>query len=358
MLIVLLFPVTAPAATLYGLIDTGEIFRSTDAGVSWTALATLPVRDAVALSARLVAADLFLASRSGTVYHSGDAGFSWTAVGTIPASDVVDFVIRPDGALLVLTTSGSLFRSTDLGVTFSSVATLTAANFVSLTLATGPPGIRYYALTRTGEVYESTDAGNSWTPRGALAVSQATQICAVGSIPYVLTDTGDVYRSTDSGATWTAVGTLSQVGMRGLVRDGSSLAAASREGHVATSADGITWNWRGSMNQLTLVALATNELAQSGVGPGPPDRPFFVSGVFPNPSRGPASFRVHLAAAAGVRLALFDVSGRLVAVRREEHLGPGEHTVTWAPEVRGSGTYYLRLMSGPFAATTSWVIMR
>lgn len=317
------------------------------------------MRDAVALSARLAAADLFLATRSGTVYRSVNGGVAWSAVGTIPASDVVDLVIRPDGALLLLTASGSIHRSTNLGVAFSGIATITAGNFVGLTVSTGPLGIRYYALTRTGEVYESTDSGSSWSPKGAIAVSRATQICGVASNLYVLTETGDVYRSADAGTSFTAIATLSQVGMRGLVHDGSSLVAASREGHVATSTDGINWTWRGSMNQLTLVALATNEVAQSGVEPVSPPPPFQVSAVYPNPSRGLASFRVRLDAGADIMLTLFDVNGRLAASRRLDHLDAGEHVVTWAPEVAGDGVYFLKLESGAQGATTTpWIILR
>jgi hypothetical protein len=231
---------------------------------------------------------------------------------------------------------------------------------VSLTFTTGAPGARYYALTRTGSVYESADGGDSWSPKGTITDSEAIQICGVVSKLYVLTDAGDVYRSIDSGATWTAVGTLSQVGMRGLVRNGSSLAAASREGHVATSADGVSWSWQGSMNQLTLSALASNEVAQTGVGPEPetPAARFLTSGVFPNPSRGPASFRVHLEAGGSLRLALYDVTGRLAARRGPEHLGAGDHIVTWAPEAAAAGMYFLKLESGPLTATTPWMIVR
>jgi len=360
MLVLLLLPALAPAATLFGLIDTGEIFRSTNSGISWTPLSTLPVRDAVALSAGLSQTNLFLVSRSGVVYRSTDAGVNWTAVGTIPASGIVDLVIRPDGALLVLSASGSVYRSTDLGVTFSAVATLTASDFVSLTFTTGAPGVRYYALTRTGSVYESADAGSSWTPKGAITASEAIQICGIVSKLYVLTNAGDVYRSTDSGSTWSAIGTLSQVGMRGLVRNGSSLAAATREGHVATSADGVSWTWKGSMNQLTLSALASNEVAQTGVGPEPepPAARFLTSGVFPNPSQGPASFRIHLEAGANLRLELFDVTGRLAATRGPEYLDAGDHIVTWAPGAAAAGMYFLRLESGPLTATTPWVIVQ
>jgi hypothetical protein len=111
------------------------------------------------------------------------------------------------------------------------------------------------------------------------------------------------------------------------------------------------------MNQLTLTALATNELAQSGVGEEPAPARFQVSAVFPNPSRGPASFRVYLDKGADVRLVLYDVAGRLADSRGSQYLDAGEHVLTWTPAVRGAGTYYLRFSSGSDTATTRWVIL-
>ena len=352
----LLATVPAGAATLLGLIDTGELFSSGDNGVTWSALSTLPVHDAVALAARLSSADLFLASRSGSIYRSTDAGASWTAVGALAASDVADMAIRPDGALLVLTATGSLYRSTDLGASFTGLAALTGSNFTGLTFTT--PADKYYALSRTGEVYESADGGATWTPKGALAVSDAEKIRAVSSALYVLTGAGDIFRSDDAGASWTAVGTLSQVGMRGLVRNGVGLAAATKEGHVATSADGATWTWRGSMNQLALTGLATDEPATTDVEPGP-GAGRFVTAPYPNPSTGALALAVSLEREQAVRLVLYDLGGRRVAERASQRLGAGRQVLEWESGVRRPGLYFLEIEIGStFSATRRWVVMR
>ena len=347
----------AGAATLYGLIDTGELYSSADNGVNWSPLSTLPVRDAAALAARLSSSDLFLASRSGSIYRSVDAGLNWTAVGAISASDLEDMEIRPDGTILALTATGSLYSSGDLGVSFTALAALTGSNFVSLVHTT--PVVKYYALTRTGEVYESVDQGASWTPKGAMAVSNAQRIRAVQSSLHVLTETGDIFRSTDAGVTWTAVGTLSQVGMRGLVRNGGTLAAASKEGHVATSADGASWIWQGSMNQLALTALASNEPATTGVGPGEPSAGISLGAPYPNPSSSLASFVLRLDAEADVSVLLRDVAGRTVARRAAQHYEVGRHVVTWAPRVERAGVYFLGVESSTgFRATRRWLLLR
>lgn len=356
--LLVVYPAARPAigATLLGLVNTGELFRSTDAGVTWTPHAVLPVRDAVALAARLSSSDLFIASHSGSIYRSTDAGGTWIPVGAIAASDVVDLSIRPDGALLALTATGSLYLSTDLGANFAPLASLGASNFASLACTT--PAVMHYALTQTGEVYESADGGTSWLAKGLFTAPNAVRLCAIQSVLYALTETGDVYRSTDGAASWLPISTLSQIGMQGLARNGQSLVAASREGHVATSIDGIGWAWQGSMNQLTLTALATDEPATTGVNPQAGSG-MFLGAPYPNPSRGSASFELWLDRSADVALALHDVSGRRLAGLGPRRFEAGSHRLSWDPGVTRAGLYFLSLeRAGEPAVTRRWVVAR
>ena len=235
----------------------------------------------------------------------------------------------------------SLFASVDLGASFTPLATLTASDFVSLGFT--PPTGRYYALTRTGGVYESGDDGASWIAKGAMAVPDAARIRAVHSSLYVLTGTGDIYRSNDQAASWTPIGTLSQVGMRGLVRNGADLAAASREGHLATSSDGASWTWQGSINQLALTALASNEPATTGVELGPPGAAVLLGAPYPNPGSDALTFAVRLPNDTEVTVALYDLEGRLVALRGPEWLGAGSRVLRWEPGIRGNGLYFLEV---------------
>ena len=348
---------TAHSATLLGLIDTGELYSSANGGVTWTGVSTLPVRDAVGLQARSTTSELYLASRSGLIYQSLDGGTSWSGVGTVTASDVEDLLVRSDGALMVITASGSVYRSTDLGVSFTGIAALTGSNFVSLAQRTDT---RLYALTRTGEVYESTDLGVNWAAKSAITVANARRIRAFGSVLYVMTETGDIARSADAAASWTVVGTLSQVGMRGLVRYGTTLVAASREGHVASSPDGASWTWQGSINQLALTALATNDPATTGVGEPPPGGAIALGAPRPNPSRdGAGVFPIRLERDEVVTLELCDLTGRLVARRAPELVPAGSNQIAWNPGVRRAGLYFARLRGASgTAAAQRWVVLR
>ncbi len=351
----------AAATTLFGLIDTGELYSSPDNGASWSALAALPVHDAVALSARTSSLDLIAISRFGSVYGSSDGGLTWTAVGVVPAHDVVDLAILPNhnGVLLVMTAAGSLYQSTDQGASFTALAALVGSSFVSLTVTAS--GAACYALTRTGEVYESTDGGTSWEIKGAVAVPDAQQLRSSPAGLCLLTASGDVLRSTDAGATWVTVGTLSQVGMRGLARIGTSLVAASREGHVAISSDGMNWTWRGSINQLTLTALATDEPVTTSTQLAPTLEPSVLSvgPPFPNPSRGRVSFVVRAQRDDVVRLTVYDLAGRRVAHGEPQSLGAGAHLLTWVPRGVAAGSYVVRIEGHlGVAAARTWVVAR
>jgi photosystem II stability/assembly factor-like uncharacterized protein len=349
---------TTARADLFGLINTGELFVSANNGVSWTIRSTLPVRDAVGLTARTSTTELYLASKSGSVYQSLDAGASWTAVGAITASDVVDLNIRSDGAIHVITATGSVYESLDQGATFSAVGTITASDVVSLGIISGG---NLYALTATGSVYESSNDGVTWTAVGAITFSNGIRLRAKGGDLYAISGAGDTYESTDGGTSWTAVGTLSQVGTRGLVSDGTNLFAATQEGHVASSADGAAWTWQGSMNQLTLTALADDTPAVVSVDPSTPLASIQFGGPFPNPTVGSrVRFSLRLDSEETVVLELYDARGKRLAIRNPETLPAGTHNLAWNPGNLRTGIYLVRLTraSGETGATTRWTILR
>lgn len=348
------------AATLYGLVDTGELYASTNNGVTWTIQATLPVSDAVGLAAGSSTSELYIVSRSGSLYRSSNGGGSWSAVGALTASDVASFTLNYDGAVLALTESGTLYRSTNQGASFTALAALTAPNWVSLTR--GPVG-RLYALTETGEVAESQDQGSTWTIVGAITVSNAVAIRRKAAELYILTRTGEVYRSIEYGRAWLPVGALTSSGMSAIVDVGGSLIAAAMTGEVASSGNGVAWSWVGAINQLNVVALGVDTPLVTGVPDGSPSPPrFAASAPYPNPAVGRAevTFGFTLPVPDAVWLELYDARGRLVARRPAEYVAsPGTYGFRWAPAGLASGVYFVRLLTeSGRTAQTKWTCLR
>jgi hypothetical protein len=341
----LLLGESAEGATLFALVNTGEVFVSADQGVNWTARSTLAVHDAVALAAGANSLQLYLASTGGTVYRSDDAGTNWTAVGEVPASDVCDLTVRPDLSILLLTAGGAVYRSTDHGVNFTALGGPTGSNFVSLTRTAY--GESLYALARTGETWESTDGGTSWIAKGSVAVSDAVELRWVTGSLYLLTASGDLIQSTNGGTSWLGIGTLSQVGMTSLANDQGTLIVTAGTGEVATSANGANWTWRGAINQMTVLGLGTDRPAPEDVVPPEDEMGLSASVPWPNPARRGQmiSIALRLPKESSITVELLDASGRRVSGRAAETFPAGVHRLEWVPSRLSAGVYTIRIES-------------
>jgi photosystem II stability/assembly factor-like uncharacterized protein len=349
------------AATLFGLVNTGELFASNDDGTTWAVRSSIPVSDAVAIAAGESSDELFMATRSGSIYRSSDGGTSWTAIGAVTASDVVEMAIRENGDIFLLSEKGTVWRSDDDGVTFTTVSTLTASNHVGLALDIF--GGVLYALTRTGEVARSIDLGTTWTVVGAVTTPDAVAIRFVKPDLYVLTGAGDIAKSTDGGATWMIVGTISQVHMTGLTTNGTDLVAVTEEGLVATSSNGVNWSFAGSISQLTVVAIGNDTPTVTGIGGQvPPLSPLRVRALWPNPARGSVgavTVLFELGQPDQVVIKVYDVAGKLVGEGTPRAFARvGEYTLRWDAGGLASGVYFVQLVSeSGFTAVTKFAIV-
>ena len=228
-------------STLFAL-ELGGIFRSTDLGASWihssTGLGSPRVQDMVSLGG-----ELFVARVSGGaagkpgVYRSADAGVTWTATTAIPSASSMLTVAVLGTTLFAGSEGDGAWKSDDSGGTWTQ-ASAPPANLYSLVVA----GASLYAGTADG-VYRSDDGAASWVsigPSGAVvkdtlvvgtdlyaatwAAGGEVQVTSDGGTTWLATDlpgkayalaahgstvfvgANDVFRSDDAGATWVAQG--------------------------------------------------------------------------------------------------------------------------------------------------------
>jgi hypothetical protein len=92
--------------------------------------------------------------------------------------------------------------------------------------------------------------------------------------------------------------------------------------------------------------------------PGPVS--FGIRGMWPNPSaNGALTVRFSLPSAAGARLEMFDVTGRVVRRRELDALGAGTHTLTLGEGAPiAPGVYFVRLRKGTLHQTSRAVVLR
>ncbi len=88
------------------------------------------------------------------------------------------------------------------------------------------------------------------------------------------------------------------------------------------------------------------------------DRKPRLNAASPNPFNPSTSVSYWLPESGRVRISVFDVSGRLVAVLVDEIRPAGEHVVRWTATGLASGLYFCRLEAGDFALTQKITLVR
>ena len=84
----------------------------------------------------------------------------------------------------------------------------------------------------------------------------------------------------------------------------------------------------------------------------------FELATHPNPFHGSTSFRYALPSAAEVKLAVFDVHGRLVKQLVDETRAAGYHEISWEASNVASGTYFARLSAGDVTKTQRLLLVK
>lgn len=194
-------PVFPDASTGYFGCGAGFVIGTTDGGATWSQISSGTGRSLHDIG-RFPGGDMIAVGESGTVL---------TSTGTTPwilheASSTFDLaavhVVGPQ-AVVAVDQQGRVYRSSDGGVSWIAGAAtplgLTAADLHFATLSDGwviGSGFSGAAL------YHTTDGGDSWTPVTTFQGGY-TAVDFEGSNGWAANVGGVFYRSTDQGATWT-----------------------------------------------------------------------------------------------------------------------------------------------------------
>lgn len=259
---------TTPAV-VYAGTDGAGVFRSTDAGVHWTAVNTgLPYVRVSSLAVDPASKGTIYVGTDSGVFRSRDDCGSWTAANAgITDWGVNCLVIDPHTpATLYVGTHNGVYRSDDAGDHWAAANTgITKTRIAVLAINPHTP-TTLYAGTNLG-VFRSTDRGATWTAIDtglpvhtnvwSLTIDAAKPTTLYVSIWTLVATSSDifhypdsVFRSTDAGDHWNAV----NVGVRNEDVESfaidpvvpANLYAGTMQGSVCCSSDGgATWMVKG-----------------------------------------------------------------------------------------------------------------
>lgn len=239
---------------------SANLYRSTDAGVSWTAVtnggAALQKRwKHVASSSN---GTILLASElSGDLWYSTDSGANWTDVTSVGAGSWTGVDMSDDGTVMVAiaNTGGGkvgFWKSTDTGANWTNPSGL--GSLTPNAIACSSDCSKIVVGMYGNNIYTSTDTGANWTNRtGSSGCASSGIGCFWTSVTSSADGTklagtiafgGNVFTSTDSGANWTSqsgAGTGSWTSISSS-SDGATLIAVINSGAVKVSTNsGVNW---------------------------------------------------------------------------------------------------------------------
>jgi len=208
------------ATTIYvgsasGTAGPGKVFKTSDGGAGWTdvsnGLSTAPSTGAVlSLAVDPVTDGVVYAGTDAGLYKSVNAGASWTSLTPLA---FIDLVIDPKTHSTLYGSTGNLvWKSSDSGASWAPISTgLPGGSGTLGVLGLDPhsPGILYVTFLANGSgggLFKSTNDGANWTP-----TSLSGQVVALAIDPlvparlYAGTLDQGVFNSTDGGATWSSM---------------------------------------------------------------------------------------------------------------------------------------------------------
>lgn len=202
---------------LYVGTSGGGVFKSTDGGITWTAINDgLP--DPTVRNFSILVIDplnpnvLYTASGTDRLYKSIDGGIRWTDTSAgISTPYILDMAIDPitTNTLYVGIYShcGGTWKSLDAGVTWGAKGP-TCDIYRVLIDPINPSNI-YVGTTGPATVYKTTDGGDTWSdPSNAVmggtgAIRGLAMDSSNHSVLYAGTEQSGVWRTTDGGGNWT-----------------------------------------------------------------------------------------------------------------------------------------------------------
>jgi hypothetical protein len=370
----------ATDSAIYASTDFHGVFRSENYGVTWKA-----INDGLTdFRTSKLAADgsyVFAGSYSGVLFRSTDRGSHWSA-DSIAASPTRVGVLAAKG--------GSVYASTDVGLGISRdngtawIVTPIITDSIDWTsnpvLCIALGGSNVYLGTRTMGVFISPDSGKTWSHVGLGAGLPSLQVICIavcGTDLYASSVNPDgTSRSTDNGATWTPANL--GYAPRAFAVAGSNIFAAFADIFVLRAGES-TWSSVGGASMSTPMGslLVQRDFLFAGtftggvwrrplsemvlsvdVTPRMNSTSFMLAQNYPNPFNPTTVVSYHLPVASEVKLIVYDILGREVAVLVNERKVRGFYSVKFDASRLATGVYFYRIVAGSFSETKRLLLIR
>jgi len=323
-------------------VGTGNnVLRTTNGGELW--IFADPVAGGRAVTSLAVMSDghggshLIAGTDSCGIYRSTDAGDSWTPFKAGLGDTIITCLAVRDTVLFAGTASGVFV--TMLGSSTWSPAKDGLGDVPISCLAVC--GDTLLAGTHGVGIFRSTNSGASWTAANAgLTDLDVFSLAVSGTKIFAGTWFGGLFLSENAAEHWTSHGAnLRRVAVYSCV-------ASETDVFIGTRGAGV---WRRPLAEL----ISRSKEPDDGLPSA-----FSLEQNHPNPFNPSTAITYRLPKAGFVRLQVYDFLGRCVSELVNEQQDPGTHRVRFDGSGLSSGVYFYRLDAGEFTETRRMILLR
>ena len=326
--------------TVYMSGNNGLIIRTTNGGNNWITLPT-GVTDQLWGICFVNSFTGYVCGSSGRIMKTTNAGDNWFNLtsGVQNAFSSIYFINENTGYI----SGGSIIvKTTNAGSSWTPLSApyISLENIREITFTDDNTG---YGVSDLGRIFYTSNAGANWT----LLTSGTTE--ALFSINFTSHDTafvcgynGTIIRTTDAGVSWSPQ-------VSGITDILTKIWFTSpMVGYITTWYSKILKTTNGG---ITFVQKLSNEV---------PDR-FSLQQNYPNPFNPSTTIKFGVPVSVetqNIKLTVYDITGKEIAVLLDEPLSAGSYEVVWNSSGYASGVYFYRLTAGSFSETKKMVLSK
>ncbi|MFZ1731663.1 MAG: T9SS type A sorting domain-containing protein [Bacteroidota bacterium] len=325
-----------PGDVLYAASRYLSVRHTSDNGATW-------VMDSIGLpnfSPMTLAfnpqGDMAVGGADGNIHVLEAGNSSWRDAGDALITSTVACLLWENGALFAGTSQNGLLRSMDKGLTWVKLNNGMNESYVSAISSDGKGGIYIGAYSSP---YVSTDNGDSWTNIGDGSFNSVSGIFASpGGTIYASSFYSGVYVNGIPVRAWTAINSgLQNSHVMTLLLDGNGTIFAATDGN--------------GVFRMTapIVSVKNPAAAANGVE---------LHAAYPNPFTSSTQFSYILPAAAHVRIAVYDMTGREVAVLVEGLRAAGTANAGFDASGLAPGMYLCKMNTGAQILTQPLMLLK
>ena len=337
------------------------ISKSIDGGLSWNGIFTSNSDSSNFIAPFVIAPSnhLILYAGAKKLFKSTDAGNTWTATNggsVLNGSNISSIGVSNSSADTVIAATGQrtvpifeIFYTTNGGTTWTKSAS-SFPNRYPTDIEFDPlrSTIAYCAFSGYGSphIYKTTNAGVTWSDISSnlpdIPVQSVTVDSAAPSNIYLGTDLG-VFRSIDGGVTWEEFGDGMPPAMILDVR----FSLRDHRLRAATFGNGVY------QRKIPMPVTSGVQIANTSAPDG-----FALEQNYPNPFNPSTTIRFLVEKESPVTITVYDVAGRDVASLVDERLPAGTYSVRWNAEQMSAGLYIIQMKAGSFSKVHKALLLK